>query len=205
VFLLLQRLKEREIFTQLLSKSFNLTVFVPSCFCRLRPDTTAEDVVNTPVLLTPRGGIIKLSPLKNLLSVQPAPTPPFDDHEGDHGVADQEEEEIADDLRGPDCRPDEQGPAAHEEIVMSLNSVCHTGQQMKFSLPGVPQALTLNFSAEALQVGPIATILNIFLSVLVFYCGASKTRNLSLLVEKIHQSIGVKNTPDVFRNKSVVL
>ncbi len=115
-------------------------------------------MVNTPVLLTPRGGIIKLSPIKNLLSVQPAPTPPapsLEDHEGDHhDLADQEEEEIADDLRGPDRRPDEQPPAAPEEIVMSLNSVCHTGQQMKFSLPGVPQALTLNFSAEALQVGP---------------------------------------------------
>ncbi len=126
---------------------------------RLRPDTTAEDVVNTPVLLTPRGGIIKLSPLKNLLSVQPAPTPPapapsHDDHEGDHDLAEQEEE-IVDDHRGPDRRSDEQ--AAPEAIVMSLNSVCHTGQQMKFSLPGVPQALTLNFSAEALQVGPVVT------------------------------------------------
>ncbi len=116
--------------------------------------------MSTPVLLTPRGGIIKLSPLKNLLSVQPAPTPALDDHEGDHDLAEQDEEEmIVDDLRGPDRRPDrrpdeQQQPAAPEEIVMSLNSVCHTGQQMKFSLPGVPQALTLNFSAEALQVGP---------------------------------------------------
>ncbi len=111
--------------------------------------------MNTPVLLTPRGGIIKLSPLKNLLSVQPALTPPAPSLD-DHDLAEQvEEEEIADDLRGPDRRPDEQQqPAAPEEIVMSLNSVCHTGQQMKFSLPGVPQALTLNFSAEALQVGP---------------------------------------------------
>ncbi len=118
--------------------------------------------MNTPVLLTPRGGIIKLSPLKNLLSVQPAPSP-APSLEGDHDLAEQEEEMIADDHHGPDRRPDEQQqPAAPEEIVMSLNSVCHTGQQMKFSLPGVPQALTLNFSAEALQVGPQSTYLTEF-------------------------------------------
>jgi hypothetical protein len=160
MFLLFQKLKEKgkTVFTHLSSKILNLTDLFLFLCGRLRPDTTAEDVVNTPVLLTPRGGIIKLSPLKNLLSIQPAPTPPLDDHEGDHDLAEQEEE-IAD--GGPDRLPDEQQqPAAPEEIVMSLNSVCRTGQQMKFSLPGVPQALTLNFSAEALQVGPVATIVS---------------------------------------------
>ncbi len=39
----------------------------------------------------------------------------------------------------------------------------------------------------------------------VFYCGASKTINLSLKVEEIHQSFGVKNEPNIFRNKSDVL
>jgi len=37
------------------------------------------------------------------------------------------------------------------------------------------------------------------------YCGASKTRNLSLSVEEIHQSVGVKNVPNIFRNKSALL
>merc|ERR1719435_313576 len=37
------------------------------------------------------------------------------------------------------------------EIIMNLDQVCPSGQRMKFSLPGVSQAVTLNFSAEALQ------------------------------------------------------
>ncbi len=47
--------------------------------------------------------------------------------------------------------------------------------------------------------------LNIYLCVVVFYCGASKTRNLSLQVEEIHQSFCVINAPKIFRDKSVVL
>ena len=37
------------------------------------------------------------------------------------------------------------------EIIMNLDQVCPSGQRMKFSVPGVSQAVTLNFSAEALQ------------------------------------------------------
>jgi hypothetical protein len=123
---------------------------------RLRPDTTAEEIVNTPVRLTPRGGIIKLSPLKNLLSaehsqqirspLQSIPPDPADHNtsferlEGDVGGAEGE---------SPRCRdPDLHGP----EVIMSLSGVCRTGQQMKFTIPGMPQPFTLNFSAEALQV-----------------------------------------------------
>ena len=37
------------------------------------------------------------------------------------------------------------------EIIMNLDQVCPMGKRMKFSVPGVSQAVTLNFSAEALQ------------------------------------------------------
>ncbi len=39
----------------------------------------------------------------------------------------------------------------------------------------------------------------------VLFCGASKTINLPLQMEKIHQTFRVKNAPNIFRNKSVVL
>jgi hypothetical protein len=39
-----------------------------------------------------------------------------------------------------------------------------------------------------------------YLCVAVFYCGARKSRNLSLYVEEIQQRFGVKNAPNVIRN-----
>ena len=111
--------------------------------------------MSTPVRLTPRGGIIKLSPLKNLLSADHGPTqeslaPNVDEHDGPEQ---EEEEEEGESHQQLDSQAGEQ-QLGRREITMSLNGVCSKGQQMKFSIPGVHhhQALTLNFSAEALQV-----------------------------------------------------
>merc|ERR1712106_35753 len=55
------------------------------------------------------------------------------------------EEESVDEHDGPsnDCEHS-------SEIVMNLDKVCE-GQKMKFSIPGISQAVTVNFSVEALQ------------------------------------------------------
>ncbi len=135
-------------------------------------------MISTPVLLTPRGGIITLSPLKNLLSAEhaaraaspSASSPGVPEPDPDDG-----EENIRDvsDRPGPDGRDEEQQDCEQlgQEIIVSLNTVCRTGQQMKFSLPGVSQAFSLNFSAEALQVLYICTYLEYITSTQVkFIC-----------------------------------
>ena len=94
---------------------------------RLTPNTKAGDVVTTPIRLTPQGSIA-LTPIKNLMP---------------DGVDEAVDE--PDGGGGSEESSDNSG-----EIVMNLDSVCE-GQRMKFSIPGKSQAITVNFSVEALQ------------------------------------------------------
>ena len=93
---------------------------------RITPNTNIKDLVSTPVRLTPQGSIA-LTPIKNLM-------PEEEDDRDEHEAA-----------VGSEESSDNNG-----EIVMNLDSVCE-GQRMKFSIPGKSQAITVNFSVEALQ------------------------------------------------------
>ena len=95
---------------------------------RITPYTNIQELVATPIRLTPQGSIA-LTPIKNLMP---------DDSEDDAS----DEQDATD---GGDDASDNSG-----EIVMNLDSVCE-GQRMKFSIPGKSQAITVNFSVEALQ------------------------------------------------------
>ena len=98
---------------------------------RITPYTNGPEVVATPVRLTPQGSIA-LTPIKNLMP-------------------DNSEDDASEEPDGPDGGDD--APDNSGEIVMNLDSVCQArvGQRMKFSIPGKSQAITVNFSVEALQ------------------------------------------------------
>eukprot|EP00092_Neocalanus_flemingeri_P012971 GFUD01013976.1.p1 GENE.GFUD01013976.1~~GFUD01013976.1.p1 ORF type:complete len:1261 (+),score=305.37 GFUD01013976.1:94-3876(+) len=97
---------------------------------RITPNTLHQDVTVTPVRLTPHGGIA-LTPIKNLMP------------EEDRNRSLDEESLDEHDGVPNDCEHS-------SEIVMNLDKVCE-GQKMKFSIPGISQAVTVNFSVEALQ------------------------------------------------------
>ena len=118
--------------------------FHPVTPVRLTPGLQRAPVTPvTPVRLTPQGGIA-LTPLKHLM-------PDTESAAATAAVMDKNvsvEEDTVDELDGS-------GPAAvhsehSSEIVMKLDKVCE-GQKMKFSIPGISQAVTVNFSVEALQ------------------------------------------------------
>lgn len=97
---------------------------------RITPNTVHQDVTAAPVRLTPQGGIA-LTPIKNLMP------------EEDKNKSMDEESVDEHDGVSNDCEHS-------SEIVMNLDKVCE-GQKMKFSIPGISQAVTVNFSVEALQ------------------------------------------------------
>ena len=107
---------------------------------RLTPSTSSRDVV-TPVRLTPQGGIA-LTPIKNLMPEVNSPSPSGDKSRHDESV---------DEPDGSLPGTSKDSPSDHSgEIVMNLDKVIE-GQRMKFSIPGISQAVTVNFSPEALQ------------------------------------------------------
>ena len=107
---------------------------------RLTPNITARDMA-TPVRLTPQGGIA-LTPIKNLMPEANSPLPSGDASRHDESV---------DEPDGSVPGTSNDGPSDHSgEIVMNLDKVIE-GQRMKFSIPGISQAVTVNFSPEALQ------------------------------------------------------
>ena len=95
---------------------------------RITPYSNVPEVVTTPIRLTPQGSIA-LTPIKNLMP-------------------DNSEDDASDEPDGPDGGDEASDNSG--EIVMNLDSVCE-GQRMKFSIPGKSQAITVNFSVEALQ------------------------------------------------------
>ena len=107
---------------------------------RLTPNITARDMA-APVRLTPQGGIA-LTPIKNLMPEANSPSPSGDASRHDESV---------DEPDGSAPGTSKDSPSDHSgEIVMNLDKVIE-GQRMKFSIPGISQAVTVNFSPEALQ------------------------------------------------------
>merc|ERR1711993_176753 len=94
-----------------------------------------------PIRLMPHGGIA-LTPIKNLMPEENSPSVAGDTSRQDESV---------DEPDGSVPGPSEDQQSEHSgEIVMNLDKVIE-GQRMKFSIPGISQAVTVNFSPEALQ------------------------------------------------------
>ena len=105
---------------------------------RMTPSTVTTELTAAPIRLTPGG--IALTPIKNLIAEDTT----------DHENSDQMNESVDETDGGGagDNTADEQQQSG--EIIMNLDKVIE-GQKMKFSIPGISQAVTVNFSPEALQ------------------------------------------------------
>ena len=103
-------------------------------------NTSSSDLAATPVRLSAQGGIA-LTPIKNLMPEENSPSPSGDSSRHDESV---------DEPDGSLPGTSKDKPSDHSgEIVMNLDKVIE-GQRMKFSIPGISQAVTVNFSPEAL-------------------------------------------------------
>ena len=111
---------------------------------RMTPSTSSREVVAAPIRLTPHGHIA-LTPIKNLMpdTEKDTTTSAAAGTAADTAAADDSVDEQ--DGGGGGETPEHSG-----EIVMNLDKVIE-GQRMKFSIPGISQAVTVNFSPEALQ------------------------------------------------------
>ena len=103
---------------------------------RMTPNTSNSDLTATPIRLTPSG--IALTPIKNLIAADDTVAPAEE-------AGDQHNESL-DETDGGGQGEQQQS----SEIIMNLDKVIE-GQKMKFSIPGISQAVTVNFSPEALQ------------------------------------------------------
>ena len=118
---------------------------------RMTPSTSSREVVAAPIRLTPHGHIA-LTPIKNLM-----PDTEKDTYTAAASSSAAAASGTAADTAAADDSVDEQDgggggetPEHSGEIVMNLDKVIE-GQRMKFSIPGISQAVTVNFSPEALQ------------------------------------------------------
>ena len=103
-------------------------------------NTSSSDLAATPVRLSAQGGIA-LTPIKNLMPEENSPSPSGDSSRHDDSV---------DEPDGSLPGTSKDKPSNYSgEIVMNLDKVIE-GQRMKFSIPGISQAVTVNFSPEAL-------------------------------------------------------
>ena len=117
---------------------------------RMTPSTSSREVVAAPIRLTPHGHIA-LTPIKNLM-----PDTEKDPASAAASSAAAVAGTAADTAAADDSVDEQDGGGGGEtpehsgEIVMNLDKVIE-GQRMKFSIPGISQAVTVNFSPEALQ------------------------------------------------------
>ena len=109
----------------------------------MRPGTSGRDMSAAPVRLTPHGHIA-LTPIKNLMPEE-TNNNPEDQNQSDVSV---DEQDGGGTHSSGSSSPE--SPEHSAEIVMNLDKVIE-GQRMKFSIPGISQAVTVNFSPEALQ------------------------------------------------------